>query len=464
MPRAGGDPVSLSAGVARVDITPPLGLPLGCWAARSALAQGTKEPLIAQALVLSDGARTAAILATDLVFVGADLTATVREQVGRLTGIPATAISVHASHNHSAPSLSRGSSVGGLPDIPAFERYADELGDLLAGAVFAAWRRLTPARIGSAAGRAPGLSGNRVLRKRPVDDSVTVVRVDHAGGAPLAAIVSMAVHPITVGGVSTLWDAEYIAPLRETMQAAIPGLECIFLQGCAGDVAPFDWWFGDREASPHGYEARDRLGRGIGEAALALYPGIETSVKARVEADSTWLELRRRRHGYDPAEIRAVIAELDALHDPDWPETWPPEVHTMTSAQTFPRSYQLGALKMYLDMIERAAVPARAEIVAISAEDTAIVTNPFELFNRAGTRIKDASPFRTTLTTAYANDYAGYLPESADLDLVEGVPLRAIIDQDSYRWAYGITNTNIDSGEVDRVVDESVRLLQRIHR
>jgi len=421
------------------------------------------EPLVAQAVVLSDGERTAAIVASDLVFAGAELSAAVRENVATLTGIPASAISVHASHNHSAPSLSRGSTIGGLPDIPAFGRYADLLGDTLAGAVYAAWRRLEPAAIGAATVSTPGLRGNRVDHTRAVDDSLTVVRIDRADGSPMAAIVSTAAHPITVGGTTVMWDAEYIGPVRETLEAAHPGLECVFLQGCAGDLAPFDWWFGDYEARPHGYECRDRLGRAIGEVALELLPAVETSGDVRLAADTVGLDLRRRRHGYDAGEIRELIAEIEAEPEPEWPEVWGPEVHTMTSAQMFPRGYKLGALRMYLDMIERADQPVHADVVAIPADDIAIVTNPFELFNAAGRRIKDASPYETTVAAAYANDYCGYLPESTDLDLVANVPLRDIVDQDRYRWAYGITSSNVDRGEVDRLVDESVALLQRLH-
>jgi hypothetical protein len=128
----------------------------------------------------------------------------------------------------------------------------------------------------------------------------------------------------------------------------------------------------------------------------------------------------------------------------------------------FPRTYQQSAVRMYIDMLERADEPVRTQVVGYRVGDAAIVTNPFELFNAAGRRIKERSPFATTMAAAYANDYAGYLPEGSDLDLVEGVPVREIVNQDEWRWAYGITNTNVDRGEVDRLVDESVDLLERL--
>jgi neutral ceramidase len=455
--------LSLSAGVARVDITPPLGLPVGCWAARQCLAEGAHEPLVAQALVASDGERTVAIVAIDLVFAGRELTDSVRARVHESTGITPDSISVHASHNHSAPSLARGSSVAGLRDAAGFDAYTDVLPDLIAGVVYAAWKGMQPARIGSAVTRAPGLSVNRTRHERPVDDSVSVIRVDQQDGSPLAALIGFAAHPVTIGGITREWDAEYPGPMRAAFMAGVPGVEPMLIQGCAGDVAPFtDWWFGNRDASRHSYEARDELGRKLAESALAAYRDIDTTPEARVAAASEWIELRRRRHAYSADEIRTAMEERQARETRTWPETWGSEMHTATSAQDLPVSYVWGALTMYLDMVERADVPVRAEIQAIALGDAAIVTNSFELFNEAGLRIKELSPYATTIAASYANDYLGYLPLSEDLDLVADVPLQEILDQDAYRWAYGITNCNVDRGEVDRLIDASGALLARV--
>jgi neutral ceramidase len=339
--------------------------------------------------------------------------------------------------------------------MDGFESYIDLLPDLIAGAVYGAYANRQPANIGATVTQAPGLTTNRVRHEDPIDTSVAILRVDDANGNPRAMLVSFACHPITMGGHTLLWHAEYPGAFRAAVEAAHPGIECLFVQGCAGDVAPWNYWFGNEDSLPQTYEHRDRLGQALAKVVLASFPSMKTAMSGKVAATSTRLALRRRQLPWSAAEIDAVAAGLAGQLEPEYPEYWAPGLHTMNSAQRYPLYYQRSAVAMYADMKRRQDVPLDVEVQGIAVGDAAIVANPFELFNRCGARIRERSPFGTTFVLGYTNDGQGYLPGTDDFDRVANVPLEEVLDQDRYRWAYGITNTNVDRGEVERLIDRS---------
>jgi neutral ceramidase len=441
----------LRAGVCRVDITPPLGLPPGAWRLRTGLATSADEPLLVQVLVLDGGVRPLALVATDLLWITRELATATRHRVRELTGLPPEAVLLNASHNHSAPVLVDTDGVPALVPMGGYERYLATLSERLAGAVFGAWAARQPAAVGGGAGRATGVSVNRVDPARPVDDTVQVLRVDGEAGL-LAVVVGFACHGTCVGGQTLRWSADFPHALRLGVRPAAPAAECLFLQACAGDIAPLDYWFGNEAPVPHGLPARDRVGTALAAEVRRLLPAIPTTPDARLAAESRVVPLRRRRLPWSEAELDRVERHLAGQVEPGYPARWPDDLHTATSAQRFPLHYQQGALRMYRDMWRRRDAPVLAEVQALAIGETALVGTPFELFSAPGRTVRAGSPFATTFVLGYANDYLGYLPPTADLDRVAEVPLEAVLDQARYRWAYGITNSHVDRGEIDRLL------------
>src|SRR5260370_34988024 len=187
------------------------------------------------------------------------------------------------------------------------------------------------------------------------------------------------------------------------------------------------------------YETRDAVGEALGAESVRVLAEIDPTADARVAAISRMLPLKRRQLNWDDHEIDLIERSLKNSPDPPYPQVWESQVHTTNSAQLFPLLYQRGAAAMYRDMRTRRDIPLAAEVQAIASGETAIVANPFELFNGPGLQIRRASPFTgATLVLGYSNDYLGYLPTTADFALIANVPLEELLDQDRYPWAYRI--------------------------
>jgi hypothetical protein len=90
----------LRAGAAIVDITPPPGLLMAGFGARTAPATGAHDPLTVRALAVDD----TAIVVADIIGIDQELSRRVREACV----LPADRVVITALHNHGGPAVERG--------------------------------------------------------------------------------------------------------------------------------------------------------------------------------------------------------------------------------------------------------------------------------------------------------------------------------------------------------------------
>src|SRR3954447_2382722 len=95
----------LLAGVARVVITPPVGIRMMGYTVQEGCSESIERDLTATALVLADGRVKVAIVACDVAFIQGPHADRIRERVGARLGVPAAHVLINASHTHLGPML-----------------------------------------------------------------------------------------------------------------------------------------------------------------------------------------------------------------------------------------------------------------------------------------------------------------------------------------------------------------------
>lgn len=269
----------LLAGVARVDIIPPVGIEMFGYH-RSSPMTDVHDPLWLTALALVDEqspSQPCLLLAIDNVGLGWEATQTLRAAVAATAKTPLERVAIYYSHTHSGPDSDVLDWYGHERPIDSPERlYGAMLPQWAASATRLALQRLTRAHIGcssatSIAGvnrRERGDDGRAfpgVNPAGPVDQQVTVLRIDTVDRRPLASIVHYGIHGTVFKTDNLACSADVVGAVRTVIEAATGGM-CLFAQGAAGDVNPR--WRGDEAAL-------QQCGWELGGAALQAFATAE---------------------------------------------------------------------------------------------------------------------------------------------------------------------------------------------
>lgn len=270
-------------GIARADITPPLGINSRVWgAALHEIAAGVHMPLMATVLVVFPESGTArVIVSADLCWIGSgddwtDYRLAIAEAAGITGQVEHVLLSM--AHTHAAPPLDRTRSH--LPGGEHIEPYMATVRDALVAATREAVASAVESQLVMDAGSC-SLARNRDLLlddqrhfacgfnpHADADDTLLVGRItERASGRIIGTIVNYACHPTTLAWENTLISPDYVGTMRTTVEAATGNAPCLFLQGASGELSARDGHQGDVAVA-------ERHGRQLGYAVLSTLEGM----------------------------------------------------------------------------------------------------------------------------------------------------------------------------------------------
>jgi hypothetical protein len=314
-------------GVARRDVTPPVGIYSRSWgAATHDVAEGVHRPLTATAAVfapLAGAGSTLALVALDVGwFPYAPDERGLRTAVMERTGLEEPELLVQLSHTHAGANTN--SWLEGRPGTDLIASYIARLTEQVCEAVLEARSNLAEAYVTYGQGRC-GLAANRDFwdaeaghfacgynPDEVADDTLMVARATDTEGRTLATLFNYACHPTTLAWENRLLSPDYVGAAREVLERAFDA-PALFLQGTSGELAPRDDYVGDPAVA-------DRNGRQLGHAAAAAIealppPGtrfVYTGMVASGANLGTWAYRPAEQEQLDAAgRLEAVLAGVD---------------------------------------------------------------------------------------------------------------------------------------------------------
>ncbi len=396
------------AGVAVVNMTPPIGVPLAGYGGDDRRlnfpdlnpnnfhtflkpSQGFKDSVMAKALVLDNGTERVCIVTLDLVATDEELLRLAHQKAAAQNfSVPLEKVLACSSHTHSGPGVMTKRL---LWQVTAADLYVKEVADdvaaKIAQAMVKAEQQMVPVSVGVGKSIVTGVTENRRYDDSPdlnqwdVDPEMLVIRIDRINGMPLATVWNFAVHGTHFGPSNLGYSADIMGRASAVAEAQDAGV-CLFINGAEGDIKPT----GAYDATAQLLAAKILAAR---QAAQPFPTGVLQSTYQIVDMGAASINLGLRHLGSDIQSEWFVSALMSLGVDPNI-------------------SFQL----------PRGWVEQVFRYQAIRVNNTVIVSMPGEPIHELGLRLKEhaqyhgGSAFDHVIPAGLANGHGGYFTTSTE--------------------------------------------------
>ncbi|GIW41633.1 MAG: hypothetical protein KatS3mg076_2210 [Candidatus Binatia bacterium] len=216
-------------GFAKIDITPPVGLPMSGYAARSGVARGAADRLFCRVSVFGGKSGKACLCALDLLCVSREWTAPLRRAIGEALSCPAEAVLLAATHTHAGPAVF----VPGRPEV--LRRYEEDLAARVVEAAREAASRTVPVELFFGEEEVEGVATNRRSPHGFVDRTVRVL-VARAANRTAGVLAQFSCHPTVLGPDNLRYSRDFFGAATDLAESAL-GSPVVLFNGAAGDAS-----------------------------------------------------------------------------------------------------------------------------------------------------------------------------------------------------------------------------------
>jgi len=431
----------LWAGAARQEITPTVGTALSGFIARLGVSTGVAGALFTRVLVLRHEADVAVLVQMDLLGLARWHIDEIRRACGRLIDVPPESVLISSTHTHSGPGMLplRGCFVSSL-------EYQWSVVRKTTRAIEQAYAELRPARMFRnrvdfrlGVNRRQKTAGGIVLGVAPRKPAprfldMAEIRMDDGGSCLL---FSHAAHPYVLGGDQTLISGDFPAFACQSLEDS--QTTAMFLNGCAGDIAPKRAFEGVRAAQQEGSRLAGAVRKGIEDADEVRCVPIKTRLEyvclpyAQLPTSEDLKKMRtQQERTVRPKErIDRLVKEKVRVALDDWADSVNRVIHG-------------------IDPLD----PVVTEVQGFRIGDLYLLGISGEPFYQIGERIAGSSPGKSIWVLGYCNAFTGYLPTARAFS--EG----GYEVSDSYRYL-GIWS--LDSSCEERVTKAARKLMKDIY-
>jgi hypothetical protein len=386
---------ALRAGAAKIDVTPAASdLPRNY--------EGILDHIYSRAIVLDNGAATAAMITVDAGGVPEQIWQNVTRQLETELGIPAKNVLLTATHSHSVPGQQ---AAGYVAKIVESVRLAKQ--------------RLAPARVGYGTGVSYINVNRNIIDPKtkqwweganydgPSDKTVAVMKVETLAGEPLAVYYNYAMHGVAAGQLDQVSGDAPGTTSRYIEDSFDDKIVALWSSGAAGDQNPiyYQQTYDLREIRIKEYASR---GIDISNSMPPGGQGLNKKDPSVIKLMDQQKQMILSMGQFLGEEVKRVMRETDRTEtrvDIDGRQKivqCPGRQRTDTG--------RAGSPGTYTD-----AAPVNIRLGLLRVGDIAIGAVNAEVFNLIAQRLKRESPYARTMMTTLTNGSApsGYIPNDA---------------------------------------------------